>query len=166
MNIKQTLMENIHVTQPMEQIINRVDFYHLEKYISNLFSAFVQDHGKDSVKYDLHYDVQTPTDAFLSGLMEIGSVQLLKKNGLLCHDDFIDALYVLISSINIVVADCLQAHRIADVASYRYFDADPQFVLLERAVEHVGYSIKNEQYLSGLVNNHLKEAASNSVVLQ
>ncbi len=163
MNTKQTLLENIRVTQSIEQMINRVDFHHLEKYITHLFSDFVGNRDIETVKYDLNYDVQTPTDTFLSDLMEIGSVQLLKENGLLRHEDFIDALYVIISAINIVVADFLQEHRIADVASYRYLDADPQYVLLERAVEHVGFAVKNEQYLSDLVNN-LREAVSSSAV--
>ncbi|MDQ3278502.1 MAG: hypothetical protein M3Q06_09255 [Bacteroidota bacterium] len=152
MNTKELLLENILVTPAIEETIAKVDFNHLEDFVTERFSVFASNRGLDTVKYDLNYDVQTPTDAFLSNLMEEGSVLLLQENGLLHDEQFIDALYIIISAMNIVVAECLRRFGIANVASYRYFDADPQYILLERAVEQVeqlhpaaGYAVEQAQ---------------------
>lgn len=144
MNTKDTLLENIHVTQAIAEMIGRMDFSRLEEFVILNLSAFVRERKIEVVQYDLNYDVQTPTDTFITHLLEQGSVQLLREFGLLQHEKFIDALYVIISSINIVVADFLRRNGIAEVASYRYFDADPQFVLLERAVEQVEKACRSE----------------------
>lgn len=140
MNTKHTLLKNILATESIRQIITRIDFNHLEEYVINELSLFVEQRGCDRVRYDLTYDVQTPTDAFISELLEHGSVKLFRENRQLQNEGFIDALYVIISAINIVIAHFLRERNIVDVSSYRYFDADPQYIFLERAVEHLHYS--------------------------
>ncbi|HEY1023428.1 MAG TPA: hypothetical protein VGE06_14005 [Flavisolibacter sp.] len=137
MNTKEILQENILITPAIAETLEKIDFIRLEEFVTELFSVFVANRGLEAVKYDLNYDVQTPTDAFISNMINVGSVQLLQENNLLHDEQYIDALYIIISAINIVVAEFLRMHQIADVASYRYFDADPQYVLLERAVEQV-----------------------------
>lgn len=137
MNTKEILLENILVTPGIAVTMDKIDFARLEEFVTETFSVFVANRGQDAVKYDLNYDVQTPTDVFISNMIEVGSVQLLQEYDLLHDEQFIDALYIIISAINIVVAEFLRMHAIADVTSYRYFDADPQYVLLERAVEKV-----------------------------
>ncbi|HEV7333675.1 MAG TPA: hypothetical protein VGN63_21755 [Flavisolibacter sp.] len=137
MNTKQILLENILITPGIAETIDKINFTRLEEFVTELFSVFVNNRGPEAVKYDLNYDVQTPTDAFISNMVEVGSVQLLQENNLLHDEQFIDALYIIISAINIVVAEFLRTYTIADVVSYRYFDADPQYVILERAVEQV-----------------------------
>ena len=137
MNTKEILLENMLVTPGIAETMEKIDFARLEKFVTGTFTVFVANRGLDAVRYDLNYDVQTPTDAFISNMIEVGSVQLLQENGLLHDEQFIDALYIIISAINIVFAEFLRTHAIADVVSYRYFDADPQYVLLERAVEKV-----------------------------
>ena len=147
MDTKKILLENILVTPAIEEMVATVDFNRLEEFVTELLSVFVDSRGLEVVKYDLNYDVQTPTDAFISNLIEIGSVQLLQENELLHDEQFIDALYIIISAINIVVAEFLRRHGIADVSSYRYIDADPQYVLLERAVEQVEQLHKDAGYV-------------------
>lgn len=164
MNTKDILLENILVTPAVEETIAKVDFERLEEFVTELFSVFVKNRGLDVVSYDLNYDVHTPTDAFISNLIEVGAVQLLQENNLLHDEQFIDALYIIISAINIVVAELLRRQNIADVASYRYFDADPQYVLLERAVEHVEQMHKHAGYLFDQVSFRLMGPANGSVV--
>jgi hypothetical protein len=137
MNTKEILQENILITPGIAETLEKIDFIRLEEFVTELFSVFVANRGLEAVKYDLNYDVQTPTDAFISNMINVGSVQLLQENRLLHDEQYIDALYIIISAINIVVAEFLRRNQIANVASYRYFDADPQYVLLERAVEKV-----------------------------
>lgn len=137
MTTKETLLDTIQATETIVALIERISIEQLEIIVKAELVSFVDNRGFDAVRYDLNYDVQTPTDAFILNLLEQGSVQLLKENGLVEDDRFIDALYVIISAINIVVADYLKENKIAEVTSYRYFDADPQYVLLERAVEQV-----------------------------
>lgn len=148
MNTRDTLLQTIYATPAMKQMVDKIDFRRLEDFVTAQLSGFVQNRGADAVRYDLNYDVQTPTDSFLTNLLQFGSVQLLKENGLLHHESFIDALYVLISAINIVIADFLRKNAIAQVASYRYFDADPQYVLLERAVEQIDSANGDERSFS------------------
>lgn len=154
MNTKKILLEHILITPGIAQTIDKIDFIRLEEFVTELFSVFVANRGIDTIKYDLNYDVQTPTDAFISNLFEVGSVQLLQENNLLHDEQYIDALYIIISAINVVVADFLRSHAIANVMRYRYFDADPQYVLLERAVEQVekmhcqtGFAIDHSGFL-------------------
>lgn len=137
MTTKETLLDNIQATETIVALIDKINFKRLEDFVKAELFSFVDTRGFDAVHYDLNYDVQTPTDAFILNLLEQGSVQLLTENGLVEDDRFIDALYVIISAINIVVAQFLKKNKIAEVTSYRYFDADPQYVLLERAVEQV-----------------------------
>ena len=164
MNTKDILLENILVTPAVEETIAKIDFDRLEEFVTELFSVFVNNRGLDVVRYDLNYDVQTPTDAFISNLIEVGAVQLLQENNLLHDEQFIDALYIIISAINIVVAELLRCQNIADVTSYRYFDADPQYVLLERAVEHVEQMQTHAGYLFDQVSFRLMGPANGSVV--
>ncbi|NTS41989.1 hypothetical protein HRG84_13815 [Flavisolibacter sp. BT320] len=154
MNTKKILLENMLITPGIAQTLDKIDFVRLEEFVTELFSVFVANRGPEAVKYDLHYDVQTPTDAFISNMIEVGSVQLLQENNLQHDEQYIDALYVIISAINIVVANYLRTHTIANVKRYRYFDADPQYILLERAVEQVekmhcqtGFSIDYSGFL-------------------
>ena len=154
MNTKEILQENILITPAIAETLEKIDFISLEEFVTELFSVFVANRGLEAVKYDLNYDVQTPTDAFISNMINIGSVQLLQENDLLHDEQYIDALYIIISAINIVVAEFLRNHHIANVASYRYFDADPQYLLLERAVEQMekrhcrtGFAIDHSGFL-------------------
>lgn len=156
-------MQNMHLSVPAVEIIARINFFQLETFVWDRFSSFVKKRGTDAVRYDLNYDVQTPTDAFIVNLLETGSVQLLKENGLEQDSRFIDALYLIISAINIVIADFLQKNKIAQVANYRYADADPQYVLLERAVDQVEQRyLNNTRYLFG-ADYHLFDPAKGSV---
>jgi len=152
MNTKQALLENLRITPPMDEMIGKVNFQHLEKFVTDRLSFFVGNRGIDAVRYDINYDVQTPTDDFIVNLIEVGSVQILKENGLMQDEQFIDALYVIIAAMSIVVAEFLRREGIANVSCYRYIDADPQYVLLERAVEHVDATSRNNSYLINLLN--------------
>lgn len=145
MNTKTTLVENIHVTDTVASLLGRIDFSYIETFVASRLAAFVDERGIDLVRYDLNYDVHTPSDEFIAHLLEVDSVSLLKDSGLLNDSRYIDALYIIISSINIVIAEFLRNHQIAEVASYRYFDADPQFVLLERAVEQADKAAGRDQ---------------------
>lgn len=137
MNTKQALLESMHLTPMMQDLVPRINFARIESFVWNRLSSFVDSRGPDTVRYDLNYDVETPTDAFIVNLMETGSVQLLQENGLEQDNRFIDALHVIIAAINKAIAGFLQQTKIAELASYCYAGADPQFVILERAVEQV-----------------------------
>ena len=136
MNTKPTLLRNF-ASSNLSDITNLIDFIRIEEFVTTQFSRFIESRSQDLVKYDLNYGVQTPTDAFLTNLMEVGSVELLTENGLLKDERFIDALYAIISAINMVASDFLHTRGITEGANYRCYDSDPQYIFLERAVEHV-----------------------------
>jgi hypothetical protein len=145
MDTKQTLLGNLP-SPGISDIMARIDFSRIEEFVTTRFSRFIESRSRDLVKYDLNYDVETPTDAFLTHLMETGSVELLAENGLLQDDGFIDALYAIISAINIAASDFLHRQGIAEKAAYRCFDADPQYIFLERAVEKVDKACTHNYY--------------------
>ena len=145
MNTKQALLRNLP-SHGITNIADKIDFSRIEEFVTTKFSRFVESRSQDLVKYDLNYGVQTPTDAFLTNLMEVGSVELLAENGLLQDEEFIDALYTIISAINVAASDFLHRQGIAEKASYRCFDSDPQYNFLERAVEQVDRTCSHNHY--------------------
>lgn len=163
MNTKQTLLRNLP-SQTMSDITNRIDFSRIEEFVTTRFSCFLESHSRDRVKYDLNYGVQTPTDAFLTNLMEVGSVELLAENGLLQDDGFIDALYAIISAINVAASDFLHQQGLDEKAAYRCFGADPQYLFLERAVEQVDKACTHDHYRYDLTSfDWLGVSATNNV---
>lgn len=161
MNTKQTLLRNLQASG-ISDITARIDFSRIEEFVTTRFSRFVESRSHDLVKYDLNYGVQTPTDAFLTNLMEAGSVELLTENGLLQDDEFIDALYAIISAINVAASDFLHRQGIAGKASYRCLDADPQYIFLERAVEQVDKTCTRNYYQYDLTSFELLGASTTS----
>jgi len=145
MNTKQALLRNLP-SQSLSNVADKIDFSRLEEFVTTKFSRFIDNRSQDLVKYDLNYGVQTPTNAFLTNLMEVGSVELLAENGLLQDEQFIDALYTIISAINVAASDFLHQQGIAEKVSYGGFDSDPQYVFLERAVEQVDKACTHNHY--------------------
>jgi hypothetical protein len=146
MNTKETLLESINLTPAIAAILNHIDFNRLTEFANARLAHFVGSRGLDAVRYDLACGLHSPTDAFLSNLLETGSVQLLKENGLLYHEQFIDALYVLIASLNVEVATFLRRQQVSQTGSYRYVDAGTLYLLLEQAVEQVYEAWQAEGY--------------------
>ena len=146
MNTKETLLESIHLTPAVAEIINHIDFNQLTEFANARLAHFISSRGLDAVRYDLAYGLHSPTDAFLTSLLETGSVQMLKENGLLYHEQFIDALYVLIASLNVVVATFLRRQQISQTGNFRYVDAGTLYLLLEQAVEQVYEAWKKDGY--------------------
>jgi hypothetical protein len=146
MNTKETLLESINLTPAIAAILNHIDFNRLTEFANARLAHFVCSRGLDDVRYDHACGRHSPTDAFLSNLLETGSVQLLKENGLLYHEQFIDALYVLIASLNVEVATFLRRQQVSQTGSYRYVDAGTLYLLLEQAVEQVYEAWQAEGY--------------------
>lgn len=157
MNTNQPPTRNL-AAQGVSDIANKIDFSRIEEFVTTRFSRFIESRSQDLVKYDLNYGVQTPTDAFLNNLMEVGSVELLAENGLLQDDGFIDALYAIISAISNAASDFLRKQGIAARAIYRCFDADPQYIFLERAVEQVDKACTHNHYRYDLTSFDLLPA--------
>jgi hypothetical protein len=166
MNTDETLLARFHLSASPAGIIEKINFHQLEEFVTHHFFAFINSRSFEEIRYDLIYDVQTPTDIFLSDLLEIGSVQLLEENGLLHHEQFIDALYIILSSMNTVVTDLLRRHQMAGVNSYRYCDADLQYLMLERAVEHAEKASADDRYFFKDITTRLGDLASATLVCE
>ncbi|HET7897998.1 MAG TPA: hypothetical protein VFL47_10020, partial [Flavisolibacter sp.] len=146
MKIRDTLLANIQCTPSVAAMIGQIDFGRVNDLVGTKLSEFIRQRGVDVVRRDLMYDLHSPTYDFITHLMEVESVQLLKENGLLYHERFIDALYVLISSISIGVAGYFRQHQIASIDSCRYFNASTYYLQLEQAVENVYEAWRCEGY--------------------
>lgn len=164
MTTKEILLDTVDTEGHMGIMLEKIDFSRLDELVTTLLEAFIYNRGLEVVRYDLNYDVATPTDTFIRNLMEIGPVELLKENGLLHDETFIHAIFLLVSAFNIAVATYLREQDITEVKETSYFEEGPIWILIENAIAHVTKAQKTEGYLFDLVSFNLLGPANGSVI--